>query len=65
MADFDWSQPICAWCYDKRHPRRVPYHLTDPMREVCCDCGNVTGEGIYVRVDPATVDHPTRLKDDP
>jgi hypothetical protein len=31
--------------------------------ELCAFCGAFTQAGLYVRVDPATVPHPTRRKD--
>lgn len=60
---YSWTQPICGPCYDRRYPGREPSRLVAPEREACCDCGRETSEGIYLRVDPSTVSHPTRLKD--
>lgn len=53
-----WTQPICRICFGDRKPGRVPVRVlyTDP--EKCCDCGTTTDEGIYIRVDPATVAYP-------
>jgi hypothetical protein len=63
---YSWSQPICADCYDRRHPDRVPVRLREPgiEAEICCDCGRLTRERFFYRVDPATVAYPTNLKDD-
>jgi hypothetical protein len=30
--------------------------------EICCACGKPTRSGLYTRVDPTTVDFPTRQK---
>lgn len=61
---WSWTQPICGGCYEERYPGRLPTILRQPEREECCDCGRGTTAGIYLRVDPATVAHPTRRKDD-
>lgn len=55
-----WTQPICAACYAKRAPGRAPVRVSEDYAdaEVCCDCGQETHEGIYLRVDPATVKFP-------
>ena len=58
-----WTQPICDDCYQRRYPDRMPSVLLNPSPETCCDCGADTLHGIYVRVDPATVAHPTRERD--
>lgn len=63
---YSWTQPICTECFGKRNPGREPTQLVDHMRseETCSVCGATTRDGIYFRVDPATVDWPTNLKDD-
>jgi N6-adenosine-specific RNA methylase IME4 len=48
---------------DRQWWDRTPVRLRDPEDEVCCHCGRMTLSGIYVRVDPATVSNPTKLKD--
>lgn len=56
----NWTQPICEICYDLRYPGRLPTTLLPSHREteLCCDCGFTTTSGIYVRVDPRTVEYP-------
>ncbi len=56
MTDMiDWTHPICTECWDKRNPNRKPIRVADEFTEVeiCCFCGNLTREGIYVRTDPS------------
>lgn len=55
----NWTQPICGECYTKRYPSREPLKVKDADPETCCDCGEMTQEGIYFRVDPRTVKFPT------
>lgn len=31
--------------------------------ERCCKCGNMTASGIFIRVDPTTVPHPSKEDD--
>lgn len=57
-----FTQPMCRACWDRRHPGREPVRLIEPEAEVCCECGTLTEDAIYIRVDPATVAHPTRTK---
>lgn len=59
---FSFTQPICATCYEEREPHRTPVKMRFAETETCCVCGNLTSEGIYYRVDPTTVLHPTRTK---
>lgn len=61
---YSFTQPICADCYDRRYPGREPARVIDAELEACCDCARSANEGIYIRVDPATVAHPTRLRDE-
>jgi hypothetical protein len=62
MSDYSWTQPVCDDCWDAEHPaKRSPRHRMGD-REVCCRCGEATVSGIYIRVDPATVEHPTNLR---
>jgi hypothetical protein len=49
-------------CFVDRNPGREPVRLREPEREVCVFCGQTTEDGIYVRVDPSTAEHPTLRK---
>jgi hypothetical protein len=60
----NWTQPICRACYAERHPDREPACFVDERPETCCDCGKQTTDGIYYRVDPRTVKHPTVDRED-
>ena len=57
---FSWTQPTCDDCWDERHPTHPSPRRPTSMEETCCYCGELTLSGIYVRVDPRTVPHPTR-----
>lgn len=61
---FSRTQPACGECVDARFPNANPTPLREDKRELetCCFCGEETRSGIYVRVDPADVDHPTLTK---
>lgn len=63
MTRWDWTQPICRACFAVREPGREPARLREPDAETCCVCGAPTREGIYVRIDPDSIAHPTRLRD--
>jgi len=63
-GDLSWTQPACNRCFEARHPGKTPSRLVDPDVEVCCFCGAATPSGIFVRVDPTTVPHAHRLRDD-
>lgn len=54
-----WTQPLCRGCWDKQHPDRVPVVLNTLDEEVCCMCGALQRDGIYVRVNPASVPYPS------
>lgn len=56
---YSWTQPCCPDCYGRTSPGQAPATLNDRVGETCCYCGHLTGAGIYVRVDPAAVPHPT------
>lgn len=43
------SQPMCATCWDKRHPGRMPITVIGTERHRCAFCGNDTQHGIFVR----------------
>jgi hypothetical protein len=54
-----WTQPICGPCWTRDNPGRQAHRLLiETEEETCCVCGRSTFEGIYVRLDPATVLYP-------
>jgi len=53
-----WTHAICARCYDRRYPGRRPVTMRNAPQSQCCDCGLSTSDGIYCRIDPATVAFP-------
>lgn len=60
---FSWTQPICANCWNEHNPDRpVGELLPNGMEEKCCHCGITTFSGIYIRIDPTTVGHPSLTK---
>jgi len=61
---YSWTQPICLGCYAERCPGREPLRMIDPPEERCCDCAMTTNMGVYLRVDPSTVAHPTLRKEE-
>lgn len=60
---YSFTQPQCGTCFADKYPGREPVRIIEAEQEVCCTCGSQTSEGIYVRVDPTTVPHPSRLKE--
>lgn len=59
---YSWTQPVCDPCFDREFPRSEnPHRLKDEFRsdERCCQCGTATRSGLYIRVNPSTVEHPT------
>ncbi len=63
----NWYQPVCDDCWNEKHSRRPRHSFLEPGSgnlEKCCRCGLDTRSGIYMWVDPATVDHPTDREDD-
>lgn len=60
--NYSFTQPICASCYATRNPDREPVRIIDAQREGCVDCGEITYDGIYIRIDPQEAKHPTRVK---
>lgn len=56
---YKWTQPICLKCYVTRYPDRSAVGIVEVEKERCCDCGKDTYEGVYFRVNPATVQFPT------
>lgn len=63
MAAYSFTQPCCGACFLDFAPGRRPTRVLGAESERCCHCGMHTDEGIYIRVDPATVPYPTRTKD--
>lgn len=70
-----WTQPSCGDCWIAEHgtfenDALVSYR--NPVRvknegnkiEQCCKCGRFTFEGIFIRIDPATVVYPKEYPDD-
>jgi hypothetical protein len=53
---------MCAVCFALAHPGQRPRPLLIPEPEMCCVRRATTVSGIYDRVDPGTVPHPTRLR---
>lgn len=62
-AQMSWSQPICRSCFSLHNPGRIPVRLVEPDTEKCCSCGELTTQGIYIRINPSTVAYPTRKAD--
>lgn len=61
---YSFTQPQCRACWIDDNPNRQPVALLPEERddEICCTCGEPTDDGIYIRVDPQTVPHPTITK---
>jgi hypothetical protein len=59
---YRWTQPSCQECYEERYPSTSPSRMIRPESEQCCFCGAQTFDGLYVRVDPSEVPHPSLLK---
>jgi len=55
----NFTQPICEDCWTERNPHRQAMSLVNAGQEHCCYCNAPTDDGIYIRVDPRTVPHPT------
>lgn len=48
-----WTHNMCGACWDRQHQgNRQPHRVTHSLTEICCYCGAVTNEGIFVRNDP-------------
>lgn len=56
-----FTQPICNHCYVSQVLSQSAHRLSFDVRiaELCCCCGQMTGSGLYVRVDPHRVPWPT------
>lgn len=61
-ARLSYTQPICQQCYAARHGNRGPVSVAQSSLERCCMCGTKTFSGVYTRVDPNAVPHPTHFK---
>ena len=48
-----WTHPICYGCYGAIYPDREPVRMRNDDTQECCFCSAPTGEGIYIRYDPA------------
>jgi hypothetical protein len=59
---YSFTQPICNGCWDEQHPDRRSVRMLLCDHEICCYCGTDTQSGIYARVDPDTVPHPSMEK---
>lgn len=59
----NWTQPICADCYQIIYPQCEPYVTKDYARERCCRCGKDTTDAIYVRIDPRAVKFPSEERE--
>lgn len=60
----NWTQPLCIPCWNRENPdRQTAGHGDVGDLEHCCQCGDATRSGIYVRRDPATVPFPTDGED--
>lgn len=55
----DWTaMPVCDVCWDRQHPDKPSPRLGIGATEICCQCGDLTNSGIYVRLDRDTVPFP-------
>lgn len=62
-VEYSRTQSCCDDCWWKRR-QQEPYRMKDAEEETCCYCGEKNTSGIYVRVDPRLVAHPTMKDDD-
>jgi hypothetical protein len=60
---YSWTQPCCAFCWDKLNPGKSPVTLRNPVTERCVHCGEDTVSGIYIRIDPAVANFPSHVKE--
>jgi hypothetical protein len=64
MRKFDSIQPICDHCYESKYSRQAPIiNIAIIEVELCCECGEQTPGGLYVRVDPSKVRFATLMTD--
>ena len=47
-----WTHAICAICWYRKHPDKIPVRLKQRETERCCFCLRTTESGIYVRYNP-------------
>ena len=52
------TQPLCDDCRDVDHPVEQSRRLGQGTLEQCCQCGELTRSGIYVRLELSTVRYP-------
>lgn len=65
--NYSWTQPACDTCFADLFPKvKNPHRMELDARniEVCCMCGAETENGLYIRINPRTVPHPTEDKDE-
>ena len=56
MRKLDVVQPICDHCYESQYSRQDPIiNIAIIEVERCCECGEQTPGGLYVRVDLSKV----------
>jgi hypothetical protein len=63
ICEADWINRSAKWDGNRLTSLQMPVRLADPEIEQCAWCGEPTILGAYVRVETATVPHPT-IKDD-
>jgi len=52
MRKFDVIQPICDHCYESKYScHQTIINIAIIEVERCCECGEQTPGGLYVRVD--------------
>lgn len=47
-----WTHSICDECCKEQQTGLVTFKLKDANEEICCYCGKLTFEGIYIRDEP-------------
>ena len=58
----NWTQPACETCFAGLFPKcENPSRIKPEFQEdeICCMCGKSIKNGLYIRVNPNTVPHPT------
>ena len=62
---YSFTQPVCPEHWNERNPgsqvESSKLHNAGHL-ERCCDCNKLTCCGLYIRVDPSTVQYPTLTK---
>jgi hypothetical protein len=46
---------ICAGCWEKKRGERVPVAMIRAESSMCCFCGKINFDGIYVREDAEAI----------